>query len=86
MKDSARALADALEGALNNIVEKDVRIGKRLDIAELIDEELRAGWGRVGVLVSGPGGLCDDVRSEVAAAGRRSTKTVFELEVDAYSW
>jgi len=39
----------------------------------------------VGVVVCGLGGLCDDVRREVAKMGRRE-KTVFELEVDAFSW
>lgn len=46
---------------------------------------MNSGWRKVGVVVSGPGGLCDDVRAAVAAAGRKGN-TVFKLEVNAYSW
>lgn len=83
VSESARCLTDAID--LGGVADKEVRVGSRFDVAELIEAEARAGWERVGVVVSGPGGLCDDVRAAVAAAGRRS-KTVFELEVDAYSW
>ncbi|KAK5660439.1 hypothetical protein OQA88_12983 [Cercophora sp. LCS_1] len=83
VSESAHALVDAVE--LGGIAEKEVRIGRRFDVAELIEEEASAGWDRVGVVVSGPGGLCDDVRAAVAKAGRNG-KTAFELEVDAYSW
>ncbi|KAG6358958.1 hypothetical protein INS49_012478 [Diaporthe citri] len=44
------------------------------------------GWRKVGVVVSGPGGICDDVRAAVVAAGRKQATTVFDLEVDAYTW
>lgn len=84
VSESARCLTDAIDlGGL--AADKEVRVGSRFDVVELIDAEAGAGWERVGVVVSGPGGLCDDVRAAVAAAGRRG-KTVFELEVDAYSW
>ena len=85
VKESARCLVDAIAEPLSAIAEKDVRVGRRLDLEELLAEEVNAGWHRVGVVVSGPGGLCDDARAAVAAAGRAG-KTVFELEVDAYSW
>jgi len=83
VSESARLLVEAVE--LSGVMAKDVRVGSRFDVKELIAEEVDAGWDRVGVVVSGPGGLCDDVRAAVVAAGRRG-KTVFELEVDAYSW
>jgi len=87
VREPARVLVDAVKEALAGVVERDVRVGRRLDIARLIAEEVEAGWGRVGVVVSGPGGLCDDVRAAVAAAGKTASgRTVFELEVDAYSW
>ena len=60
-------------------------MGSRFNVVELIEAEAEAGWERVGVVVSGPRGLCDDVRAAVAAAGSKGN-TVFELEVDAYSW
>jgi len=83
VSESARPLLEVFE--LGGIVDKEVRVGRRLDVVELIEVEAKAGWDRVGVVVSGPGGLCDDVRAAVVAAGRKG-KTVFELEVDAYSW
>lgn len=87
VREPARVLVDALAGALAGVADRDVRVGRRLDVEALLAEEIDAGWGRVGVVVSGPGGLCDDVRAAVAAAARRAAgRTVFELEVDAYSW
>lgn len=85
LKATAKCLVEAVDGILSGIAEKDVRIGQRLNIRELLDQEVESGWHRVGVVVSGPGGLCDDVRAAVAAAGKKG-KTVFQLEVEAYSW
>ncbi|KAF4448079.1 hypothetical protein F53441_8471 [Fusarium austroafricanum] len=87
VKADARCLVNEIEPALDAVADAhtDIRVGSRFDIAALIDEEASAGWKRVGVVVSGPGSLCDDVRAVVAGIGRHS-KTVFELEVDAYSW
>ncbi|GAB1310584.1 Ferric oxidoreductase domain-containing protein [Madurella fahalii] len=88
VKQSAECLVQALDGALSAVAEKEVRVGRRLDVEELLGEEVRAGWGKIGVVVCGPGGLCDDVRERVARMGRREggSGVVFELEVDAYSW
>lgn len=83
LKESAKCLKDVIN--LDRVVEKDVRLGQRFDIRELISQEADAGWSRVAVVVCGPGGLCDDVRAAVVATAKIS-KTVFELEVDAFSW
>ncbi|KAK3379111.1 ferric reductase-like transmembrane component [Lasiosphaeria ovina] len=83
--ESARCLVDAVDLCRVVVAAKEVRVGRRFDVDELIADEEDAGWARVGVVVSGPGGLCDSVRAAVAAAGRRG-RTVFELEVEAYSW
>ncbi|KAM0433174.1 hypothetical protein ACHAQK_009353 [Fusarium lateritium] len=87
VKEDARCLVHELEPALDSLTtaQTDIRVGSRFDITSLLDDEASAGWKRVGIVVSGPGSLCDDVRSAVAGMGRHS-KTVFELEVDAYSW
>ena len=85
MKDSAQCLVQEIEGVLSTVPEKEILVGSRFDFTSLLAAEKEAGWGRVGVVVSGPGGFCDDVRQAVALAGRGS-KTVFQLEVDAYSW
>lgn len=85
VKTTAKCIVDVLGGALSGIAERDLRIGTRLNVRELLADELESGWHRIGVVVSGPAGLCDDVRAAVAAAGRKGT-TVFVLEVEAYSW
>lgn len=85
VKETAKCLVEAVGGALSGIAEKDVRIGKRLNVRELLADEFESGWQRIGVVVSGPRGLCDDARAAVAAIGRKGN-TVFVLEVEAYSW
>lgn len=40
----------------------------------------------MGIVVCGPGGLCDDVRAAVVCASKLGQGTEFELEVEAYSW
>jgi ferredoxin-NADP reductase len=84
VKESAQALVQAVDGALE-FTEKVVRVGQRLDISALLREEGAAGWAKIGVVACGPGGLCDDVRAAVVAEGKNG-KTIFKLEVDAYSW
>lgn len=85
VRRSAEGLARDVDPALEGLAEKDVRVGSRLDVAALLAEEEKLGWAKIGVVVCGPGGLCDDVRAMVAAKGRVG-KTVWELEVDAFSW
>lgn len=85
VKEVHRELADAVDlaGVATNM--KEIKIGSRFNVEELIAEEENTGWARVGVVVCGPGSLCDDVRATVVAAGRRA-KTVFELEIDSFTW
>ncbi|KAK5655945.1 hypothetical protein OQA88_5080 [Cercophora sp. LCS_1] len=83
VKETARDLVDAVD--LSGVATKEVRVGSRFSMEDLIVDEGNAGWARVGVVVCGPGSLCDDVRAAVSAAGRRGG-TVFELEIDAFSW
>ncbi|KAF0645901.1 hypothetical protein FPSE5266_07788 [Fusarium pseudograminearum] len=87
VKASAQYLVDELEPCINTLdrTQRDIRVGSRFDISALIDDEVALGWKRIGVVVSGPGPLCDDIRAKVAAAGKAS-KTIFEHKVDAYSW
>lgn len=68
------------------IAEKEVQIGERMNITESISDAANMGREKVGMVVLGPGRLCDDVRAAVTAAARQSTDTVFESEVEAYSW
>lgn len=85
VKSSAEALVREVKPALAFLKEQQVQIGERLDVDALLRAEVASGCKRVGVVVCGPGGMCDDVRARVAALGRR-TDTKFELEVEAFSW
>jgi predicted ferric reductase len=85
LKESASAVLKEVEGVLSGIADKEVLVGQRVDVDALLRAEVGAGCQRIGVVVCGPGGLCDDVRARVASLGRHE-KTVFELEVHAYSW
>lgn len=84
VKQNAEGLVRDLERVLES-VEKDVRVGRRLQVEELLKEEAEGGWGTVGVVVCGPPGLCDDVRAGVVRNGKNGG-TVWELQVDAFSW
>ena len=72
VKESAKCLVDDLDGAMAQLAspDKDVRVGSRINVNQLLAEEITAGWERVGVVVSGPAELCHDVRAAVSAAGR----------------
>jgi predicted ferric reductase len=85
VKSSHEALVRELDVELKNVAEKDIVVGERLSVEDLLRTEMLAGHRKVGVVVCGPGAMCDDVRAKVAGLGR-SSKTVFELEVDAFSW
>ncbi|KAL1894907.1 hypothetical protein Sste5346_005594 [Sporothrix stenoceras] len=86
LREAARPLLDDLSGLLESRKDDDIRIGSRLDVAQLLADEAGAGWRRVGVVVSGPGGLCDSVRAGVVVIAKATASTEFELEVEAYSW
>jgi hypothetical protein len=85
LKESAAPLAEAVGRGLARVAEKDLWVGKRLDIEEPLADAVRAGWKRVGVVTCGPDGMCDDTKALVATAARRGGVT-FDLEVHAYSW
>ena len=85
VKESSTCLVEHLDEALSSVSDKHVRIGTRFDIADLLAQEVAAGWESVGVVACGPGSLCDDVRAAVVGASGNSN-TQFELEVEAYSW
>ena len=84
VKSSDEAIVRDLEGALQP-VEREVRVGERLDVEELLRQEVRAGYKRVGVVVCGPDALCDRVRDTVSRLGRHEG-TRFELEVETFGW
>lgn len=83
--ESASAVVKELDAVLADVADKEVKIGERLDVDALLHREVRAGYDKIGVVVCGPGGLCDGVRAKVSALGRHE-KTIFELEVEGFSW
>lgn len=85
VKALSGCLAESMEKILQNVAEKDIGIGRRLNIPELLRNEVACGWEKIGVVVCGPNGLCDDARAAVIEAAKRGP-SVFEMEVDAYSW
>ncbi|MAD87584.1 MAG: hypothetical protein CL912_31890 [Deltaproteobacteria bacterium] len=85
LKQSDRALTLDVEGALDRFSKKEFLVGQRFDVKSMLEAEGQMGWKKVGVVVCGPGGLCDDVTAEVVRLGRAG-KMVWELEVHAYSW
>lgn len=87
VKTHDRCLLDALSSVLDDIREKEIAVGQRLDIDRLLRIEASLGWPKVAVLVCGPAGMCDDVRALVSKLGKKNAGGCsFELEVDAFSW
>ncbi|CZR47948.1 uncharacterized protein FPRO_13615 [Fusarium proliferatum ET1] len=85
LKESSRPLLQDLEPALGKVADKVVLVAERLDVKAFLQQEVEAGWKRIGVVVCGPAGLCDDTRAAVVSLGKTG-RAVFELEVDAFSW
>ncbi|KEF58901.1 uncharacterized protein A1O9_03744 [Exophiala aquamarina CBS 119918] len=87
VKAADQSLVDCLRPVLDNIHEKEIVVGSRLDIDGLLRNEAGLGWAKIAVVVCGPAGMCDDVRAVVSMLAReKSGSCSFELEVDAFSW
>jgi predicted ferric reductase len=84
MRDGQAAMAKELQPGLKH-VEQDIVIGKRLDLSGLLKKEVAAGWKDIGVVVCGPGSMCDDLRREVVRVSK-AQKVKIELDVEAFSW
>lgn len=85
VKQADEAILHDLDSALQSVADREIRIGERLDIKAVLQQEVQAGFEKVGVVVCGPAGMCDDVRSIVSSFGRHE-KTVFELGVETFGW
>ncbi|KAH8898320.1 ferric-chelate reductase [Thozetella sp. PMI_491] len=86
-KAADQSLIDSLGTILDELREKEIGVGRRLNIEALLRDEAKLGWFKIAVMVCGPGGMCDDVRAIVARLGKETAGTCsFELEVDAFAW
>lgn len=82
--ESEGVVLQDLEPALREVADKVVLSAERLDVKALLHQEVEAGWKRIGVVVCGPAGLCDDTHAAVVSLGK-TDGAIFELEVDAFS-
>lgn len=85
---SVKAGNEGLVGEFENAMEgeeKDVRIGVRFDVSEVVEREgERLEGGRLGVVVCGPAGMCDEVREAVVVLLKKGVSV--ELCVEAFCW
>lgn len=86
VKADDQCLVDALGGVLDDIHDKQVAVGQRLELNAMLRAEAEMGWSKIAVIVCGPASMCDDVRSIVSKLGReKAGECSFELEIDAFS-
>jgi hypothetical protein len=99
VRASAQGLVDAIQPALSSPHlpgsrergrggggEVHLYMGTRMSVRDILARESAGGWRRVRVVVCGPAGLSDEVRSEVARCARSEGTTKWELEVEAFGW
>lgn len=85
VRDHMRPLVSDIEGS--KVLaggEKEVVVGGRFNLREVIEIEAAQGGEVLGVVVCGPSGMCDEVRRIVVCLGRRGKKV--DLKVEAFSW
>lgn len=79
-------IVHAVDDELLRNVDKEVFVGSRMNVGEVIREEIAyAGEGGVTVVVSGPGGMADEARKAVTEMGRGGRVNV-RLVDEAFSW
>lgn len=76
-------------GAVAKLKEKEILLGQRVNVAFYLEQEYELlermeRKGKLGVVVCGPGSLCDSVRDKVVGMQRRGASV--ELSVEAFSW
>lgn len=87
VREADACLVESLNPVSNELAERDIKIGHRLDINELLRAEAKAGCSKVGVVVGGPAGMCDDARAAVTSLGKETAGVCsFHLGIHSYSW
>lgn len=87
-KQSARPLVAAMEPVVTPLGQgnAEVRVWQRFVAREILEEKVKAGCAKIGVMVCGHGRLCDDVLAAMVDLGKRSKGRTFVLEVEACTW
>ncbi|KAL8708937.1 MAG: hypothetical protein Q9220_006269 [cf. Caloplaca sp. 1 TL-2023] len=67
-------------------VEREVFVGRRMNIGAVLDKELTPENGSIVVLVSGPSEMADEVRCVVNRIGRERRGVKVKLVEEAFSW
>jgi predicted ferric reductase len=81
----SHALVDDNRDALAG-VDKELYIGKRMVVADVLEKELGGGSEDAVVVVSGPPGMADEARMAVNSLGRRNGKGSIKLIEESFSW
>ena len=79
------AIVEDLEDTLAG-VDKEVFIGKRMDVFHVLDQELGDRSERAVVVVCGPSGMLDHARMAVSRLGREKGKISVRLAEESFSW
>ncbi|OBR10851.1 Ferric-chelate reductase [Colletotrichum higginsianum IMI 349063] len=80
------ALAPAIDG-LPGSVQVETVVGERLKLEAIITREMVAGPGPLAIVVCGPPGMADEVRSKVVEAARADVRSrPYVLVDEAFSW
>ncbi|KAL9594469.1 MAG: hypothetical protein Q9219_007018 [cf. Caloplaca sp. 3 TL-2023] len=81
----SRGIVDAMAPSLGG-VERELYVGKRMDVAEVLEKELGDGSVSAAVLVSGPSGMADEVRCAFTRIVRKGKGGRLRLLEEAFGW
>ncbi|TDZ22658.1 Ferric/cupric reductase transmembrane component B [Colletotrichum orbiculare MAFF 240422] len=85
-----QGLVTALAPAINSLpanVQVETVVGERLKLDAILAKELTAGPGALAVIVCGPPGMADEVRSKIIEASREYLKSrPYVLVDEAFAW
>ncbi|KAL9589467.1 MAG: hypothetical protein Q9203_001731 [Teloschistes exilis] len=81
----SQGIVDAMAPVIAG-VEKEVFVGKRMSVPEVLRKELHNNGNSIAVLVSGPSGMADEVRCAVSEIGKRIEGVKVKLLEEAFSW
>lgn len=84
VRTHSEALVEELQPAMKDL-DADITVGGRVDVPAVLEAEVAAVWKDVGVLVCGPGGMCDEVRKVVVRLSKEKGVRI-ELDVEAFTW